>query len=142
MISTLANYPYFCIVLRSIVSILTVVYFAVSSGVVMNVHYCMGKRQQAEMDVLAAKSCKCGKMKNGGKKGCCKTEAKFIKLEDVQKASNAQYTIQAPVADAIAQGNVFPLIVYHSADRVVAVSHSPPLLSAQDTYLLNCVFRI
>jgi hypothetical protein len=25
---------------------------------------------------------------------------------------------------------------------VVAVSHSPPLLSAQDTYLLNCVFRI
>jgi hypothetical protein len=131
---------YFCFMLRPLVAIFTVIYFAVSSGVVMNVHYCMGKRQQAEMD---AKTCKCGrKEKKGEKKGCCKTESKFIKLEDVQKASYAQYTIQAPVADAIAQGNIFPLIVYHSADRVVAVSHSPPLLSAQDTYLLNCVFRI
>jgi hypothetical protein len=130
--------------LRPLVAVLTVVYFAVSSGVVMNVHYCMGKRQQAEMDVLAAKkSCKCGKPeKKGQKKSCCKTESMFIKLDDVQKASYAQYTIQAPVADAIAQSNIFPLIAYRSTDRVVAVSHSPPLLSAQDTYLLNCVFRI
>lgn len=128
--------------LRSLVAILTVIYFAVSSGVVMNVDYCMGKRQQAAMDVLAAKSCKCGKMKKGGKKGCCKTESRFIKLADVQKASYTHYTIQTPVSDAVAQEGFLFVSRYHSAERVPAVSHSPPLLSAQDTYLLNCVFRI
>ncbi|NCI45989.1 HYC_CC_PP family protein [Sediminibacterium soli] len=126
--------------LRSLVAILTVIYFAVSSGVVMNVHYCMGKRQSVNLNVLGARTCGCGKKSE--KKGCCKTESRIFKLDDVQHASYTNYAIHAPEAEAAQAVPVWNREAVVSADRIEPAVHSPPLLSEQDTYLRNCVFRI
>lgn len=127
---------------RSLVAILTLLYFAVSSGIVMNVHYCMGKRQSVSLNVLAAGSCACGK-KMTNKKGCCKTESQLVKLNDVQKASYANFAVQAPVTEAAVSAFYTSWVPVPDYELLaLPVEHSPPLLSKQHTYLLNSVFRI
>jgi hypothetical protein len=85
---------------------------------------------------------RCG-METHESNGCCHDEIKVIKLEqDQTKAALTVYEIpsldpivsvpaafiNAPFADAVPQRH------FHN--------HSPPLLSAQDIYLQNNVFRI
>jgi hypothetical protein len=124
---------------RSLVAILALIYFAISSGVVLNVHYCMGRVSSVKLDLAGAKTCACGKSEP---KKCCKTELKVFKIEDTQKAAFASYDIQAPVAIITNETGIFYLPEYLSADHQSHYAHSPPLLSAQDTYLRNGVFRI
>jgi hypothetical protein len=124
---------------RFLTSIIAVLYFVISSGVVVNIHYCMGRVKEVKYQTLAEKKCGCGKMAS---KSCCKTTFKLVKLEDAQKAAAAFYNIEAPAALITTQTNPFAAPVLPSADRLYVYGHSPPLLSAQDTYLQNCVFRI
>jgi hypothetical protein len=79
---------------RSAVAILAIIYFAISSGVVVNIHYCMGKMSSVKLQAWTPSSCGCGK-KMESKKGCCKTELKVVKIEDAQKATYADLAIQA-----------------------------------------------
>ncbi len=100
----------------------------------------MGKLSSAKLAVLPAKKCGCGKSE---KRGCCKTESKLVKLEDAQKAAYADFTIQAPAADVyVTAFNLLQAPLYNIQDKLPSQIHAPPLLSAQDTYLQNCVFRI
>ena len=124
---------------RSVVAILTIIYFAVSSGVVMSAHYCMGRLSSVSLELAATKKCGCGKAET---KKCCKTELKVFKIEDTQKAASGTYDIQPPVTIIAEQTGIFAIPVYAPAERLAYQAHSPPLLSAQDTYLLNGVFRI
>ena len=124
---------------RSLVAILTLVYFAVSSGIVMNAHYCMGRLASVKLDVLGAKACACGKSE---KKKCCKTELKVFKIEDTQKAASAAYAIQAPVALIADIPGVYNMPLYHVPEQLLSNDHSPPLLSEQDIYLRYGVLRI
>lgn len=77
------------------------------------------------------------------KNGCCRDEVKFFKLaQDQNKFTITSYDIPA----------FEPLFITPSGFLVTAIknideqrhfhNHSPPLLSAQDTYLQNNVFRI
>jgi hypothetical protein len=77
------------------VAILAVIYLAVSSGVAINVHYCMGK--VASIDLMHSNE-KCGKcgMKTSG--GCCKDEFKIVKLNDSHKLISNDINIFSPVA--------------------------------------------
>jgi hypothetical protein len=126
---------------RSAVAILALIYFAISSGVVVNIHYCMGKMSSAKLQAWAPKSCGCGK-KMESKKGCCKTELKVVKLEDAQKASYANFTIHAPVTPLFTELSLLQTPSYTAQDISYPQEHSPPDISKQDTYLRNCVFRI
>ncbi len=124
---------------RFTVAILAIIYFTISTGMVINMHYCMGKLRSVNVDVLAKNLCGCGKKES---KGCCKTEHKLVKLEDNHKASVADFTLQQPVCllqDAYSLINT-PLI--NANCQAAYNNHSPPLLSQQDCYLRNCVFRI
>jgi CDGSH-type Zn-finger protein len=124
---------------RFTVAILAIIYFTISTGMVINMHYCMGKLRSVNVDVLAKNLCGCGKKET---KGCCKTEHKLVKLEDNHKASVADFIFQSPVC--ILQ-NTYSLIntpLINVNEQTAYNNHSPPLLSQQDTYLRNCVFRI
>ena len=69
---------------KFIIGILAVLYLAVSSGVVMEVHYCMGKI--AGVEWYGGQNDKCGKCGMTEKKsGCCHDELKIYKLEDSHK---------------------------------------------------------
>ena len=118
-------------------------YFAAASGIVINSHYCMKRLVSVHLFETKAKVCGLCGMKTLQSEGCCKDEVKVLKLEqDQNKIPVTIYQIPtlepAPVAisDFIVctYSNVNELIHFHN--------HSPPLLSGQDTYLRNNVFRI
>ena len=126
---------------RSAVAILAIIYLAISSGVVVNIHYCMGKMSSAKLQAWTASSCGCGK-KMESKKGCCKTELKVVKIEDAQKATYADLAIQAPVTLLVTELCLLQTPFYNAQSVIVPKEHSPPITYGQETYLRNCVFRI
>lgn len=128
---------------RLLISIIALIYFTVSSGMVMSVHYCMGKISDVQVNQVPEDRCICGmSKKETSSKGCCKTEFQMVKLADIHKASYASYDIQAPVALLTRSLSLLDAPILVSPEKVYADIHGPPLISEQDTYLLNCVFRI
>lgn len=126
---------------RSAVAILAIIYLAITSGVVVNIHYCMGKMSSVKFQAWAPNKCACGK-KMESKKGCCKTELKVVKVADAQKIAYADYVFQSPVTLISSDLNLLHTPFYNSMSDILPEGHSPPILSGQDTYLRNCVFRI
>jgi len=125
---------------RFTVAILAVIYFVISSGIVMNIHYCMGKVSSVEVSMLSKDLCACGSGKKESK--CCKTEHKLVKLQDNHKATTADVVFPTPEQAVLHHYDwmVDPMI--DDQDQLAYNNHSPPNLSKQDAYLLNCVFRI
>jgi hypothetical protein len=126
---------------KILIGILTIVYMTVSSGIVMEIHYCMGKK--AGVDFFGAKDDKCGKCGMIEKKGgCCSDEHKFVKLEDSHK--NVYNTIDFTTSE-VAVVTVYPLYNWQMPNTVIASvvnNHSPPNYSGPDACIMNCVFRI
>lgn len=128
---------------RVLISLIAILYFIISSGLVMNIHYCMGKVSSVQLNKLASKGCKCSKTeKETAPKSCCKTELKVVKLQDSHNASSADYVFQVPVAPISVYTSYIQLPLLNADSKVYADINAPPLLSEQNTYLLNCVFRI
>ena len=134
---------YLCVIMkRFIATLLAVIYLSVSSGMVMNMHYCMGKLSSVKLAVLPKATCACGK-KMEKKKGCCKTETKIVKVEDAQQKSViAAVSFPLALAAPVAELNLLQASFYNNSAELNPTVHAPPLLSGQDTYLRNCVFRI
>lgn len=107
---------------------------------VVNVHYCMGAVASVTYGHDTPESCgKCG-MKE--KAGCCHSELKVVKLDDVH-----QQTIQAKeAAAAIAELPVVffetALEIYNSHNDFGISYHSPPDPRVNSVYLHTNVFRI
>lgn len=75
--------------------------------------------------------------------GCCRDEVKIVKMEDDQKLT-ASLTFEIPASDAqVRVPSQFIIAPFYNIPATKHfLNHSPPLLSAQDTYLQNGVFRI
>ena len=129
---------------RILIAVIALIYFTISSGVVMNMHYCMGKLSSIQMEQLASEgTCKCGKKKKAvAKDGCCKTEQKVVKLADSHKATYADFVFQLPEVTPGQQLNLLDAPLFNGNPDVYADAHAPPMLSEQDIYLQHCVFRI
>ncbi len=124
---------------RPFIALLTVIYFAVSSGIVIDTHYCMGKLFSVQLNAFGKKSCGCGVSEENS---CCKTELKVFKVDDVQQPSYADFALPLNALPLSANHSVFDAAMYTGPADLYANGHSPPLLLWQDTYLQNCVFRI
>jgi hypothetical protein len=114
-------------------------YLAVSSGIVVCLHYCMDRFDSAAIGTSSSDKCnKCGMHKDGG---CCKDEVMVVKLQSSHLASQNIIGDFSVAADQAIQTEflVTPFRNYTIATPTIA--HSPPL-SEQDTYLTICVFRI
>ena len=128
---------------KPISAILIILYLASTSGIVINSHYCMKRLVSVNLFETKAKVCGLCGMDMHDNSGCCHDEVKVLKgVQD--QVNNPVVSFEIPSLETIT--------LYHS-DFIVAVAgisgmqrhfqnHSPPLLSAQDTYLLNNVFRI
>lgn len=128
---------------RVLVFIMALLYFTVSSGLAMSVHYCMGEISSVEVNHNSNDPCICGMSKQQtAKKGCCRTEFTMIKLDDTHKASSVIYEIQSPEMILPRPISLIDVPVIPAAEPEYADVQGPPLLSEQDTYLFNCVFRI
>ncbi len=75
--------------------------------------------------------------------GCCHDEVKVIKLEqDQNTTAAADYSIPSLKELAITPSEFIAASFYNIMEERHFYNHSPPLLSAQDTYLQINVFRI
>lgn len=122
---------------------LLVCYFAVTSGVVINFHYCMNRLASTELFALEGKQCeKCG-MSMHKSHGCCHDEVKVVKMKGDQKVTPA-VSFELPSLDILVQfpSDFIATSFYNVPLQQQHHNHSPPLLTEQDTYLQNNVFRI
>lgn len=124
------------------VTILLLAYFTVSSGFVVNLHYCMGDLAGMEIGHPEKKDCgKCG-MPLKKKAGCCDDEVKVLKVEQDQSAATFA-VFHFGVAQDLPVPAFFPFEASEQAAFFQAApAHAPPLIGEQDTYLYNRVFRI
>lgn len=128
---------------KLIVTIVFMSYLAVSSGVIINLHYCMNRLASAELFGAETKQCgKCG-MDIHQSDGCCRDEVQFLKMDDDQKTTPA-LSFELPMIEALVmRPSEFIVASFYSfPGKRHFLNHSPPLLSAQDSYLQNSVFRI
>jgi hypothetical protein len=128
---------------KIVVSILLICYLAVSSGVIINFHYCMNRLASTELFAFEGERCgKCG-MHTDESNGCCRDEVKIVKMVDDQKLTAAFAYVHLSL-DAISQkpSDFIVTSFYNVPLTRHFLNHFPPLLSEQDTYLQNSVFRI
>jgi hypothetical protein len=131
------------LVKKSIAVISLACYLLVTTGVVINYHYCM--KRLASTQVFGSAKTFCGKCGMHTKKsnGCCRDEVKVLKLQTDHNSFSAEaFSIPLVEAMAIIPSQFIAALFYNSNGQVHFLNHSPPLLSAQDTYLQINVFRI
>lgn len=126
---------------KFIVAILAFLYLGVSSGIAMEIHYCMGKK--AGVEFYGSDNEKCGKCGMTEKKsGCCNDEHKFYKLNDSHKNVSNDLSFEIPIA-IIAKSNsdqiTYPLFDPFTLE---VTNHSPPINTGPSFCILNCTFRL
>ena len=128
---------------KLLVSISLLCYLVLSCGVVINFHYCMNRLASTQLFTSTKKVCsKCG-MHTKRSNGCCHDDVKVVKLQQDQTTiSVASHTIPSMDAVIIIPSQFIAASFYNVDEKRHFHNHSPPLLSAQDTYLQINVFRI
>lgn len=122
------------------IAILAFLYMFVSSGVAMEIHYCMGKK--AGMDLYGTGNDKCGKCGMKEKKGCCSDEHKFFKLNDSHKNVSNNINFETPVIAIVTTHPIYDFKLTANADTGKVLNNSPPEYSGPSACILNCVFRL
>lgn len=125
---------------KATIAILALLYILTTSGVVVNVHYCMGAVASVTYGHDTPDSCgKCGMTE---KDGCCHSELKVVKLDDVH-----QQTLKAK--QAMQEWTLAPLVFFQAAVATYSSRnpfdisyHSPPDPRVNSVYLHTNVFRI
>ena len=128
---------------KFVVTIVLICYLAVSSGVIINFHYCMDKLASTKFFAPVSKDCpKCGMLIETSH-GCCRDEVQIVKMVDDQKTS-AAFSFELPSLEELVNkpSDFIATSFYNISGKRHFLNHSPPLLSEQDSYLQNCVFRI
>jgi hypothetical protein len=121
--------------------ILAVLYFTASSGVVLNVHYCMGRVSSVKVDNFAAEAlCKCGKKVS--KSTCCTSEFKVVKINGEYKATASAINIYLPVATLSGRISLIDLSKVTSQIVCTPVANAPPSYVKDKLYIKNLVFRV
>jgi hypothetical protein len=75
-------------------------------------------------------------------KGCCHDEVKIIKLQDDHQTSSISFSLENFQPVIINLSEFLSLDFFKQNLSLNKTDHSPPLLSQQDVYLQNRVFRI
>lgn len=125
---------------KLLVLVIAVLYLSVTSGVMVNIHYCMGRI--AEVNYGNDKQDNCGNCGMKQKDGCCKTEHKFIKSTPDQLL--AKNIAQPAPAVAEIEVNYTTFIAAPLADEHLTYLkyHSPPDKRLNSLHVYNSVFRI
>lgn len=125
---------------KVLVAILAFLYLGVSSGVAMEIHYCMGKK--AGVEFYGSDNDKCSKCGMKHKKGCCNDEHKFYKINDSHKTVSNDLSFETPVVAIVTQYPFYQTsFVFTDVDKTVQ-NHSPPIYTKPSACVLNCVFRL
>lgn len=123
------------------IGILAVLYMAVSSGIAMEIHYCMGK--QAGVELFGSSSDKCGKCGMTDKEsGCCHDDFKFYKLSDSHKTVSNEINFTSPSYAILNEQFVYDWQMPDNSVLTAVNNHSPPDYTTPPACIMNCVFRL
>ena len=126
---------------KLLLSILTIIYLTVSSGVAMEIQYCMGKK--AGIDIYQSGEDKCGRCGMTEKKGgCCSDEHKFYKLADAHKNVFNDYNAYQAPAVFINEYICFSERSFSIIPVNILPKGDPPDRSTVPVFIRNRVFRI
>jgi hypothetical protein len=121
--------------------VLLLIYFTVSSGVVVSMHYCMNKLDSTRLWTSSDDECgRCGMHK--GENHCCWDDVTLVKLQTDHFASKLFVNDWAPAILVHPVVAFFQIPFYNFPHDAAVIPDSGPPLPTQDTYLQNCVFRI
>ena len=127
----------FTAVKKVLIAILAFVYLNIATGVVLNLHYCMGKLSSVEYGFDNHDGCDdCGMEMSD----CCKSELQIVKLQDSHKSSDFHFQFQ-PVVPQLPSWTTEPLSVISFHKPVTVLYHSPPD-SRENIIIHTQVFRI
>jgi hypothetical protein len=97
----------------------------------------------ASVELFSAESSMCNKCGMHKKShGCCRDEVKVVKMQVDQQKTQSEVSFNVPLIQSVLLSS---FIVKEENDLKGSLqweNHIPPLLSMQDTYLQNAVFRI
>jgi len=123
------------------IGILAVVYMAVSSGIAVQLHYCMGDRAGMELFGSSTDTCgKCGMTEKDT--GCCHDEFKFYKINDSHKTASNNIDLTAPVFAVVQSHDAYHFLVTGITAVTSFNNHSPPDYTKPPARIMNGVFRI
>lgn len=125
---------------KAFIAILAIIYLGITSGVVINLHYCMGKVASVEYGFVENKPCSVCGMES--KHGCCHDEYKVVKLDDSHQASKANHDFLKSPVSLPERHFVAPAFALLQNTHHFTPHHSPPDPDHNPLYLLNQVFRI
>lgn len=114
----------------------------VSSGIAMEIHYCMGK--EAGVDFFASRSDKCGKcgMEEQNKAGCCKDDHHFFKLSDDHKNVSNDVSFNIGDVTIIPHFGLYQWQLASVNANVWINNNSPPVFTPPPARILHGVFRV
>src|SRR5258706_5153299 len=123
------------------VAIIAFLYFAISSGMIVNLHYCMNSFSSADFNPVTSKRvCGICGMDKEKSHGCCHDEVKLVKLQDDQnKSSQGSFDIAALQSIAAIPSQFIAASFYNAVILNDHPDHSPPLPTLQDIQIRNCV---
>ncbi|MEJ7586325.1 MAG: hypothetical protein WKI04_02065 [Ferruginibacter sp.] len=126
---------------KILIAIIAMLYMGVSSGIAMEIHYCMGKR--AGIDFYSDKKEKCSKCgMNSKKTGCCSDEYKFLKLNEAYKNVSNEVIIGIPDVAVLHTYHIFDQLFSATDARLAVKNNSPPVYTRPPARIMNGVFRL
>lgn len=132
---------------RLFLYILSFIFIITSSGVMVNMHYCMGKVAGSSISLInhvSSKCDKCGMEKSKTKgKGCCRDSNKLVKNTIDQKLANSSIKIDNQFVNLFSfENNEFKIISFPPSDSITIRYHAPPLYCGVPNYISHCSYLI
>lgn len=124
---------------KTVALILAFMYLGLTSGLAVNIHYCMGKIADVQLDAYKETSCECGK---GKKMPCCNHQYEVLKVNDAHQQVTADISIKTPEIILHTFDNLMTLLSLQQIQQEVNSTSPPLLLSSPHIYINNCTFRI
>ncbi len=124
---------------KAVALILAFLYLGLTTGLAVDIHYCMGKIAGVELE-YASKAQKCNSCKT--QMPCCGDKYQLVKVNDEHQQVAVDFKIELP---QVLLNTFSNLIAQLSLPVVGALNTSfipPPLLLCPDLITQNCVFRI
>ena len=123
------------------IGILALVYMAVSSGIALELHYCMGDKAGVELYGSSSATCgKCGMTEKNT--GCCHDEFKFYKISDSHKIVSNDIEFATTSAAIVRDYNIYNWQMPGNTALTAVNNHSPPGNTEASACIMNCVFRL
>ena len=126
---------------KIIISLLAFIYLGLSSGIAMEIHYCMGKKSSVAFYSDDQEKCsKCGMTDKLS--GCCHDKHQFFKISDAhQTVANQLNLSHCEIALPVSY------IYYNGPSAIITAAniiqvHSPPNYTRPSICILNCIFRL